>query len=271
MAENETETTQERDVQEEQHSQKEPEPPKQDIPKEESVETTSDEEDVKAAKEAGVSIEEFERTRKALAKANKEAQDRRHKLQEYEELGVDPEKIKSMLQEQRDKEIAQMEEERRYNELLDKMKEETTSKVEQYQKENENMKRTVEKYVRDNTINEAIAAEDGVPKLLQGIVRDRTKVVQDEHGDYLTVVLDEYGQESDMSVKDLVSSFKDDPDLGYAFKAPRVSGNGTSNEGSSKPPSSKPGPKKPRSKMSATEKSVFVDKHGLDEYKKLPM
>lgn len=232
-------------------------------------ESTEVKDEVKAAKEAGVSVEEFERTQKALAKANEEAKNRRLKLKEYEELGVDPEKIKALLDQQREQEIKQLEEEKRYDELLTRMRDESNQKVEKYQEENQHMKSQLERYVRDNQINEAIAKEDGIAPLLSGIVKDRTKVVEEE-GNYKTVVLDEYGQATDQTVSDFVKSLKDHEDYGHAFRAPRVSGSGTSSQSAGKPPSSKPGPKKSRSKMSISERAEYRTKYGAEEYNKLP-
>lgn len=245
--------------------------PSYDEPDTNEVDKQSNEEDVKAAKKAGVSVEEFERTRKALAKANEEAKDRRLKLKEFEELGVDPEKIKSMLQKQRESEIAQMEEEKRYSELLEKMREEANMKVSKAEEKMDLYRRNLERETRGRQIQEAIASEDGVSALLEGIVEKRVKTTENEDGSLKTYVTDEYGQETDMSVRDFVKSLKDHEEYGYGFKAPKVSGNGTNSDGASKPPSSKPGPKKRRGDMSFKEKEDYIKQEGIGEYNKLPL
>ena len=235
-----------------------------------------DDEDVKKAKEAGVDVEEFERTKKALAKANKEAEQRRHKLNEWDELGVDPDKVKAMLQEQRDAEIKKAEEEGRYQELLDKIKTESSEKLTKAEEKVNNMQRKLESYLVDKNLTEAIAAEDGIPKLLQGIAKQYVSVIEDDTGDYKTVILDEDGQPrknekgEPMNVRELVKSFKEDPDLQYAFKAPKTSGAGTDSQAASTPPSKKPGPKPRRGDMSPKEQRDFVQKYGYEEFSKLP-
>lgn len=242
----------------------------------EPVEAKEVEADKEAAKEVGVSVEEFDRTRKALEKANREAMERRHKLSEWDELGVDPTRVKEMLTQQKESEIKQMEEEKRYGELLEKMREETKTEREKAQQDVDRMRQTVEREIRDRTISEAISSEDGIPRLLQSIVKESTKVIE-ENDRYVTVVMDDYGQPikddngNYLPVKDFVKSMRDDPELSYAFKAPKVSGSNTNPEGANKATGNKPGPKKNRSQMSPNEKLKFIEKEGIDSYNKLPL
>lgn len=232
---------------------------------------------VKDAEKAGATEEELERTRKALAKANKEAQDRRYKLQEWDDLGVDPDTVKQWKEERRNEEIRKAEEEGRYQDIIDRTRQESQEIQEKAQAEVAKMKAQLESQLVDKNLTEAIAAEEGIPKLLQGIARNYVKTVQDETtGEYATKVIDEDGMPrvndkgEEMSIRELVQSFKEDPDLSYAFKAPKTSGSGNDSQASATPPSKKPGPKPKKSDMSQKEQREFVQKHGYQEFAKLP-
>lgn len=232
---------------------------------------------VKDAEKAGATEEELERTRKALAKANKEAQDRRYKLQEWDDLGVDPETVKQWKQERREAEEQKAREEGRYQELIEKARNEAREADEKANEKVASMKAQLEDYLVDRNLTEAISAEEGVPKLLQGIAKQSVKTVQDETtGEYTTVVIDDDGlprkneKGENMSIRELVQSFREDPDLQYAFKAPKTSGSGNDSQASATPPSKKPGPKPKRGDMSQKEQRDYVAKHGYAEFKKLP-
>lgn len=246
--------------------------PKAEAPAEKEVEK-----DVRKAKEASVDVEEFDRTRKALEKANKEAQDRRHKLREWDELGVEPEKVRALLDEQREAEIKKAEEEGRYQELLDKMKDETNQKVSKADEKVNQMKSQLESYLVDKNLTEAIAAEDGIPKLLEGIAQKYVSAVEGEDGSYKTLVSDEDGKPrlnekgDPMSIRELIASFKEDDDLQYAFKAPKVSGTGSDGQSSSAPSKGNDtAPKPKKSSMSPKQQREYVAKHGYPQFAKLP-
>lgn len=241
----------------------------------ENIDTTASDEDVKDAKSVGIDVNEFERTRKALAKANKEAADRRHKLQEWERLGVDPATVETMLQQQREAEIKKAEEEGRYQELLDKMRNDTQSKIKAAEDKVANMQQSLERQLKGKAVVEAIAAEGGIVPLLESHVAKHVRVVEKD-GDYIQQVVDADGQimldakGNPMTLRGLVKAFKQDPDLSHGFKAPKTSGmNTSSNETASK------GGKVQfsgvrRSKMSNNESRDFVKKHGYDAYSELP-
>lgn len=239
-------------------------------------------EDVKReAKEHGVSVEEFERTQKALAKANKEATDRRHKLKEWDELGVDPERVKSLLQQEEDARKKRMEEEARYHELIEEMQQTTESEKQRIQQEYEDKLKvaqsTVEKHLVDKTIAETLS-EEGVKsqKLLSRYLKDYVKTVE-EDGEYKTVVLDDEGNVrtkrggANLTVKDFVTELKSSDDFASVFPAPKVSGTGASND-TAKASSSTAAPTNVRkSQMSLGQKLKYQEAHGMDAYKALPM
>jgi len=227
------------------------------------------ERDLERARQKGVDFKEFEETRKALAKANKEAQKRREQLRQWEELGVNPEQVRELLKQQREAEIKKAEEEGRYQELIDKIREEANQERKLYQERLKQMEEKLQKQLYEKDLQSALIAEDGIPDLLEAKLKKHTKMVETEEG-YKTVVLDENGQETDLSVRDLLKQWKQDEILSHGFRAPRVSGNGTSSNSSGKA-SSSVAPKKRRSEMTLQEKNEYRAKYGLEAYKKLPI
>jgi len=225
--------------------------------------------DLERAKSEGVDYEEFERTRKALAKANKEAQERRQKLAEWDKLNVSPEKVESLLQEQKEAEIKKAEEEGRYHELMDKMREQMTQKEQEADEKVSQMEQKLRDQLHEKELKAALLESEAIPDLLDYKLRQQTKMVERD-GKYETVVLDEDGVETDKSVNDLLQEWKNHPTLGHAFKAPNIKGAGTNSENTSKAPSERPGPKPNRSKMSQKEQLAFVEKYGVKEFQKLP-
>lgn len=234
---------------------------------------------VQQAKEQGVSVEEFERTKNALEKANREAMERRHKLKEWDELGVDPEKVKALLEQQAEAERKKKEEEGRYQELIDEMRNQTQSEIER--KENEwkqqlqKMQSSVEKHLVDSKIAEALSSE-GVksPKLLSRYMKDYVKTVEGEDGDYKTVVLDDEGNirtkrgGAAMTVADFVNELKSSDEFASVFPAPNVNGTGSTNDTAKAAKDAPTGLR--RSQMSMEQKIAYQTKNGMDEYLKLP-
>jgi len=230
----------------------------------------------KTEEAAAADPDELDRVRKALAKANKEAQDRRYKLNEWDELGINPDTVKEWKKEREDEEIRKAEEEGRYQDIIEKTRTNATKDVEKANLERDSMKAQLEDYLVDKNLTEAISAEEGIPKLLQGIAREYVKTIQDESGKYSTVVLDEEGIPrkneggEPMNVRELVQSFKDDPELSYAFRAPKTSGSGSDGQGSATATGKTVVPKPKKSQMTAKDKQAFVSKHGYQELAKLP-
>lgn len=235
---------------------------------EDKQEASKVDQDLERAKEEGVDYQEFERTRKALAKANKEAQERRQKLAEWDRLNVSPEKVESLLQEQKEAEIKKAEEEGRYHELMDKMRQQMSEKEQQADEKVSQMEQKLRNQLHEKELRNALLEAEAIPDLLDHKLRQRTEMVEQD-GQYKTVVLDEDGQPTDMKVKDLLKEWKEHPELGHAFKAPKISGAGTSSESASKA-SNAGRPKQQRSKMSTSEKLAYQNKHGIEQYQKLP-
>jgi uncharacterized 2Fe-2S/4Fe-4S cluster protein (DUF4445 family) len=237
------------------------------------------EDDVKDTDKSTVAVDttELDRTRKALEKANREAQDRRLELKEWKELQVDPAKVRQLLDEQRKADVKRKEDEGRYRELLNDVETATQSEIQKIRDEADEkvvkMQGSIEKYFVEKTVAESLAAEGASQKLLGKHVRDQVKVVERD-GEYQTVVVDKDGEPrlvrggGFMTVADLISEMKKDDDFARAFPAPKTSGSGTgdsSNKGS-RPNTSGLS----KGKMSIPDRAAFRAKHGVEEYNKLP-
>ena len=232
--------------------------------------------DLERAKEQGVSTEEFEKTRKALEKANKEAAERRQKLKEWEQLNTDPETVQQIIQEKEEKERKEAEEQGRYQELIDKMRQQTQEKEEKAEQRVQEMQEKLNKQILEKEVNNAISSEDGIVELLDEKIKKNTKLEETNDG-YSIKVVDENGYDmvdqkgNKLSLQGYIASLKDHPTFSYAFKAPKVSGAGTNNaESTGGGGGVDPSKQKARSKMTQKEQRDFVREHGIKEYKNLP-
>ena len=128
----------------------------------------------------------------------------------------------------------------------------------------------MEHTTRENAANEAIAAHDGIPRLLKSEVMGHLKVVEDD-GKMATRVVDDAGQElitriegktGLMEAQEYVGLLAADKDFAGAFRTSVGSGGGAT-PGSAGSASSV---SKPIAKMTDAEKIAFVDEHGQDVY-----
>ena len=231
--------------------------------------------DIERAKKEGVSVEEFEKVRAALHKANQEAANYRHKASEWEELGVDKDSVKSLLEQQREAEIKELEKQKKYEEILDKVRSETAEKIAKAEGRVTEMQSKLEKQLKEKALQAALIEADAVPSLLQPHL-DKFVTLEEREGEFAVRVVDENGQPMlndqgvEMGVKEFVGTFKEHPEFKYAFKAPKVTGTGA-NKGSESRNSAPAAPKQKRSQMSDTDKQAYIREHGIEKYQKLPM
>lgn len=228
-----------------------------------------------------VSAKELEEAQNRIHELNKENQKRRMQIKEWEKFqedGYDPEKISGLIQQQKDLERKQLEEQGRYEELIQQMQTERESELNRIKEEKDTelvtMKKTLEKYFIDNAVTDSLSKEGGSTKLLGKHIKEQLQVVE-ENGEYKTVVLGENGEPRTkrggalFTVDDLVKEMKNDDDFARGFSAPNVSGSGTSN--TQTPSSNAPPPSKPRSKMSMQEKINYRKENGTEAYNNLPL
>ena len=95
------------------------------------------------------------------------------------------------------------------------------------------MQKTIERYLIDAQASVDLAAAKGSSDLLLPHIRNKTKVIQDDKGQYKAVVLDDDGEpaiNSDgghVTIKDLVSEMRQSDVFARAFDGAGVSGSGT--------------------------------------------
>ena len=238
------------------------------------VENTTDEQHEEQQEEhIQLSKMEYEKMKAALAKANKEAQRKRQELKQWEETGIDPQSAKALLEKQKEAEMRSAEERGDFDKIRKQMLQQHEAKLREKDELVGKMKSTLESYLVDNAAIATISEFDGVPQLLLPHIKQKVKVVE-EGGKYQVQVVDEDGSPrinangDYLSIKELVSEMRSDPVFGMAFKAPKVSGNGTSTDATGKPrKNSAQTLNKPKAQWTEKERTEYISKNGFAAYK----
>jgi hypothetical protein len=228
-------------------------------------------------REGWMSPEEAKRTREALAKANKEAQTRREKLREYEELGVDLEAAKQLLQEKQEYELEKAKEEKNFTDYTEKLKNSYKGELERYQSQIAEKEEAVGKYKSQLeqmlVDNEALRVLSDLKceanELIMPHLQKEVKVVEDENGRMRTVLVDEYGdiREKDgkpVTIEDRLKEMRDHPVFGRAFAAPKVSGSGSNVNGDAVS-GNKP-PKVYKNELTESQRNEYIKKWGTEAF-----
>ena len=227
--------------------------------------------------------EELQAAQDRIHQLNKENQKRREQIKEWEglkEQGYDPEKLSALVKQQKEMERKQMEEQGRYQELIEEIQNETQGKIQsvesEYKERESKLQSALYGYLVENEATKALAKENVADsRILNDYVRKRMQVMEGEDGKYKTVILDDNGEPklkrggAPYTASDLVAEMKEDAEFSRLFPAPDISGSGTKANG-------KPADKAPvgdfrRSQMTAKQKTDFQREHGFDAYWQLPM
>lgn len=183
--------------------------------------------------------------RAKIANLNKENADRRAATKAYEdlitELGVTPEDPNDIAGAIR-AHVTQLQDKVKGGEAfrgnLAKIQEAANKKIAEIttQKDAElkAMQSTLEEHLIDNSALTELAAAKakGGGRMLIPHVRQRLKVVKDQNGKYGVVAVDEAGQAvynaagQPASVKDVIQTFKQTPEYGFAFESDAAGGTG---------------------------------------------
>jgi hypothetical protein len=229
-----------------------------------------------------VSPDEAKRIRDALHSANKEAQERREKLNKYEEMGLDSlEKAREILKEREDSEIKKAEEEKNFSEWQEKIQTQHQTQVEKYKSDLEKANEDVTKYrtqlestLIDSEALRVISEMKGEPAFLLPYLKDEIKLIQDEHSGKMTSqIVDVSGtirqnkNGKPMTIADRVNEMREDKIFGKAFSAPEVGGSGSSSTDKGAPSASSP--KAYRNEMTDRQKQEYVRDHGIEAFNKL--
>ena len=269
-----TEETRNENVETEQPTEQRQEAP-QEPPKQESKDTDN--------RDDYVSKDELQAAQDRIHQLNKENQKRREQIKEWEglkEQGYDPEKLSALVKQQKEMERKQMEEQGRYQELIEEIQNETQGKIQsvesEYKERESKLQSALYGYLVENEATKALAKENVADsRILNDYVRKRMQVMEGEDGKYKTVILDDNGEPklkrggAPYTASDLVAEMKEDAEFSRLFPAPDISGSGT--KGNSQPAGKAPATTKPRSKMSPKEKSDFQTEYGFDAYWQLPL
>ena len=218
---------------------------------------------------------ELEKLRAAVKKNNKENQQNRLKLKEYEAFGTPDEIAESFtkLTSLPDPEEAQ----KATNALLEKERAKVRAamekEVEAARKEAEKYKQNWQKTAVDKEVTRVLADQTDTPELFMPKLREIIDYVEDDQGNlHIRIKGDDGEYEINNSgeyatIEDAVMKLREHKTYARLFKAPKpASGAGLKADGK-KDVAIVHNVKK--SSMSEAEKIAFITKHGLPEYQKL--
>lgn len=248
---------------------------------EETVETT-DVDPAKLKAELEALRSEKERMNKALKTANAEAQERRIKLKEYEELGLsDLEQARNILKEREESELKKAEDAKNFTDWQEKVKvrhegelNKIKSEVDTYKIQVDTYKEKFESMLVDKEAVELLSSKelDGEPAFIMPYLKKETKVMEID-GTFKAVIVDNTGEPrykddgSLLTIKDRLLEMREDAVFGKAFAAPKRSGVGTNPVMGD---ANSAAPRAYRNEMSLDEKTEYQRKHGFEAYQKLP-
>lgn len=177
-------------------------------------------------------MQEHENTKKALRKANEEAQTRRHALKDYESVGLTLDEIKELKEHREKIEQKKAEERGEYEKLRAQLTDQMSKREAEYKDREKALRSKIEQIIVDKEITSALAKHEGNQRLLFSEVKRAIRV--EENGDDYEIRVvgadgtPKIGSSGDfMSIEEYVKSLKDDPELSAAFKAPTISGAGS--------------------------------------------
>lgn len=253
-----------------------------DLEYEENEEQEQEEEEQYVSKEEyDKLLQQTNKLKEAQKKSNKEAQQRRHKLNELDErlqkhgLSTDDyDSLEEALAAAKSKDGKESPKEGDIEKLRKQFEQDKQKAIEERDQKIQAMESTVNRYLVENQAASAISEYDGVPKLLMPHIKEQVSVQTADNGEYVVRVLDEDGDPrfnnsgEYMSIRELVGEMRESDDFGMAFKAKAPSGSGSDPSG--KKGGEKGAPKKRRSQMNQKEKGEYVRNYGIEEFNKLP-
>lgn len=212
--------------------------------------------------------EELEKVRKVLHERNEEAKKHRLEAKKYKEIGLSPDEIAEIRKEKEESERRKAEEKGQWDKLRAQLEKQKQEELSAKDNEVQQMRSTLEKYLIDGAAASAISKFDGTSELLMPHIRQQTKVVQDENGQYKALVVDENGDPQlningdYKSIEDLVKEMRESDIYGVAFRARHQSGTGSRPGASNGQEGGKARPTKTRSEMSSKEQQEWIKKLG---------
>lgn len=181
---------------------------------------------------------------------------------------IDPEEFQRLREEAQKAQEKRAREEGDFKSLEKQLREHYAKEIEAREGRIGTLSKTLEARLIDAEATAAIAAADGVPKLLLPHMKHRIRTTEVD-GEWKVEVLNAEGEPwlkdgRPATMADLVEDFRADAEFGRAF---RSSGNGGSGAGVGA--SSGGSGRKSLKDMTDKEKMDFIDANGLDAYRKL--
>lgn len=218
--------------------------------------------------------EEAQKMREYLKKANEEAKNYRLKAKQYEEAGYSPDELKELRRKEMERQQKELERKGDFNKLREQLTTEFQRKEEEYKKQIESLKSSMEKTLIQRDVTAAIAKHDGIETLLRPHVENNVRLVENDDGTMVARVFDSDGSPmfnsrgEYMTVDEYVASLREHEDFGVAFRGRGQSGSGSRSASTG---GKQPIPKKHRSEMDDKEREEFIKTYGWDAYYELPV
>lgn len=219
---------------------------------------------------------EFERTQAALRKANKEAQERRHKLKKLEQEGIDIDEAVELKRQIKQKEQEQAKKQGNIEKLQQQFEDRLNQTEQQYKAQLEKMKGSLHETLVTKEISAALnelGAVKNAQKVVVPIMKNMVDVQEDDNGKYQVVLLDEdgdakFGPDGNyMSIRDAIAEMRNDELFSNFFVQSNHSGTGSTGTKNQKGAGKQP-PKK-KADMTDAEKTAYIGEHGMNAYLEL--
>lgn len=181
---------------------------------------------------------------------------------------VDPDEFQRLKTQAEERERERLKSEGDWKALEKQLREHHQKELEQRDGKIGTLSTALERRLIDAEATAAIAAAEGVTKLLLPHMKGRLRPVETD-GDWRVEVLNAKGEPwlkngEPATIADLVAEFREDPEFGRAFKP---SGNGGSGAGNGAAGGGSG--RKSVKDMTERERMDYIDTHGLDKYKEL--
>jgi hypothetical protein len=223
------------------------------------------------------SIDKLEGTLSRTKAERDQAKEAAKEVQQWKDLGLKPDEIKALKQERDDRATSEAEKKGEWDKLKVQMEDHFAKERDGLTGKIGTLTKTLERKLIDSDAVQAIAELKGEPTLLLPHVRSRVKV-EEKDGDYVPVVLTADGKgpmlnakNEPMTVKELVESMREDKAFGRAFEGSGHSGGGGTGGGSGGGGSAPNQGGLRKSTMTIPEKTKYMEEHGPEAFRALPL
>lgn len=224
----------------------------------------------------------------ATTKANREAAELRIKAKSWEKFGKSPEELEQLLTDheelvklREERELTEAEKKGQWDQLKQQMNEKHQSElrkkdlaIEEERQRQVQLRKSIESHLIQSAAISAISEHKGIPRLLLPVVANHIRIKEDS-GKFNVEVVDESGEPrvngkgDPLTLSEFVGEMQSDEVYGRAFEGTGSSGSGTRpGQATGAPPG---GPSRRSDFKSEKDRAAYIEKHGLETYKSLPM